>query len=204
MAWYRKLHWQIIIGLLLGLVYGILAAAAGWGRFTADWIAPFGTVFINLLKLIAVPLVLTSLISGVASLSDLQEALPHRRQDHRRSTSHDHHRGEHRPGPGQRARARPPGAAGDARVARGDLPEDAERPHRPGARGRRTRPAATAGRHGAGQLLRRGGEQPQHAPGGVRRRAARGGSDPGQALARQAGAGRRARPQRGDHPVWST
>lgn len=73
MKWYRKLHWQIIIGLVLGLVYGIIAASQGWGRFTADWIAPFGKIFINLLKLIAVPLVLASLITGVASLSDLRK-----------------------------------------------------------------------------------------------------------------------------------
>jgi len=67
------LHWQIIIGLTLGLVYGIIAAGNGWGSFTSDWIAPFGTVFMSLLKLIAVPLVLSSLITGVASLSDLNE-----------------------------------------------------------------------------------------------------------------------------------
>jgi proton glutamate symport protein len=72
MPWYRKLHWQILIGLALGLGWGILAASRGWGRFTTDWIAPFGTVFINGLRLIAVPLVLVSLIGGVASLSDLK------------------------------------------------------------------------------------------------------------------------------------
>lgn len=73
MPWYRKLHWQIIAGLVLGLLYGVIAASAGWGRFTTNWIAPFGTVFLNLLKLIAVPLVLASLITGVASLSDLRK-----------------------------------------------------------------------------------------------------------------------------------
>jgi Na+/H+-dicarboxylate symporter len=73
MTWYRKLHWQIIIGLLAGLLFGILAAAQGWGTFTAHWIAPFGTIFLNALKLIAVPLVLTSLIGGVASLSDVKK-----------------------------------------------------------------------------------------------------------------------------------
>ena len=67
------LHWQIIIGLLLGLAYGIIATNAGWGDFTSDWIAPFGTIFINLLKLIAMPLVLSSLITGVASLSDVKK-----------------------------------------------------------------------------------------------------------------------------------
>ena len=67
------LHWRIIIGLTLGLIYGIVAASNGWGSFTSDWIAPFGTIFMSLLKLIAVPLVLASLITGVASLSDLKE-----------------------------------------------------------------------------------------------------------------------------------
>ncbi len=68
-----KLHWQIIIGMILGLIFGIVAAINGWGKFTTDWIAPFGTIFINLLKLIAIPLILGSLISGVASLSDLKK-----------------------------------------------------------------------------------------------------------------------------------
>src|SRR5690554_3273553 len=72
MPWYRKLHWQILIGLLLGLLFGLLAAAQGWGGFVTRWVAPFGTIFINLLKLIAVPLVLASLIVGVTSLSDLK------------------------------------------------------------------------------------------------------------------------------------
>ncbi len=73
MPWYKRLHWKIIIGLVLGLIYGVIAAGAGWGGFTNDWIAPFGRIFINLLKLIAVPLVLASLITGVASLSDLKK-----------------------------------------------------------------------------------------------------------------------------------
>ena len=67
------LHWKIIIGLVAGLVYGIFSASAGWGSFTSDWIAPFGTIFINLLKLIAVPLVFASLVTGVASLSDTKK-----------------------------------------------------------------------------------------------------------------------------------
>ena len=67
------LHLQIIIGLVLGLAYGILSSVSGWSSFTSDWIAPFGTIFIILLKLIAVPLVLCSLITGVASLSDLKK-----------------------------------------------------------------------------------------------------------------------------------
>lgn len=67
------LHWQIIIGMVLGVLFGIIAATNQWGQFTQDWIAPFGTIFVNLLKLIAVPLVLASLVTGVASLSDLNK-----------------------------------------------------------------------------------------------------------------------------------
>ena len=73
MPWYRKLHWQIIIGLVAGAIYGIIAAGAGWVQFTSDWIAPWGQIFMNSLKLIAVPLVLSSLVTGVASLNDLKE-----------------------------------------------------------------------------------------------------------------------------------
>ena len=64
------LHWQIIIGLVLGIVWALLSSAIGWSSFTIDWIAPFGTIFINLLKLIAVPLVLFSIINGVAGIGD--------------------------------------------------------------------------------------------------------------------------------------
>lgn len=73
MAWYKKLHWQIILGLVLGTLYGVGAAHWGWGGFTANWVAPFGKIFINLLKLIAMPLVLASLVCGVASLSDFKK-----------------------------------------------------------------------------------------------------------------------------------
>lgn len=71
MKWYKKLHWQIIIGLVLGLLWGLISALTGLNEFTSDFIKPFGTIFINLLKLIAVPLVLVSLIAGVTSLNDI-------------------------------------------------------------------------------------------------------------------------------------
>ena len=66
-------HWRILIALGLGLVYGVMAALQGWGGFTSDWISPFGAIFLRLLLLIAVPLVLASLITGIASLSDLNK-----------------------------------------------------------------------------------------------------------------------------------
>ena len=67
------LHWQVIIGLLLGAGYAWLSIKFGWNQFTMDWIQPIGDIFINLLKLIAVPLVLFSIISGVASLGDINK-----------------------------------------------------------------------------------------------------------------------------------
>jgi proton glutamate symport protein len=67
------LHIQILVSLVLGLLYGILAVHMDWVEFTQNWINPWGTIFVRLLKLIAVPLVLASLITGVASLSDLQK-----------------------------------------------------------------------------------------------------------------------------------
>ena len=68
-----QLHWKIIIGLVLGTIYGIVSAINGWSDFTSNFISPFGTIFLNLLKLIAVPLVVSSLITGVASLSDTRK-----------------------------------------------------------------------------------------------------------------------------------
>ena len=67
------LHWKIIIGMVLGVFYGLLASKMGWVDFTNDWIKPWGKIFINLLKLIAVPLVFASLIKGVSSLSDISK-----------------------------------------------------------------------------------------------------------------------------------
>ena len=67
------LHWKIIIGMVLGVLYGLIASKVGWVDFTNDWIKPWGKIFINLLKLIAVPLVFASLIKGVSSLSDISK-----------------------------------------------------------------------------------------------------------------------------------
>tara|TARA_B110000263_G_scaffold35016_1_gene26778 strand:- start:4576 stop:5862 length:1287 start_codon:yes stop_codon:yes gene_type:complete len=65
------LHWKIIIGMVLGVIYGLIANNIGLNSFTTDWIKPWGIVFVNLLKLIAVPLVFASLIKGVSSLSNI-------------------------------------------------------------------------------------------------------------------------------------
>lgn len=62
------LHWKIIIGLALGILWATLGSWLGWSTFTENWIAPWGRIFIDLLKLIAVPLVLFSIIGGIVSL----------------------------------------------------------------------------------------------------------------------------------------
>ena len=68
------LHWKIIIGMVLGVLFGIFGSRISWGSsFISDWIKPFGTIFINLLKLIAMPLILASLIKGVSDLKDISK-----------------------------------------------------------------------------------------------------------------------------------
>ncbi|MEQ8478508.1 dicarboxylate/amino acid:cation symporter [Fulvivirga sp.] len=67
------LHTKIIIGLVAGVIWAFLSSYLGWNEFTINWIDPFGTIFIRLLKYIAVPLVLFSIISGVSSLTDVSK-----------------------------------------------------------------------------------------------------------------------------------
>ncbi len=68
------LHWQILIGMVLGVVVGILFTYFDGGKeIVQDWIKPFGKIFINALKLIAVPLILASLIKGVSDLKDISK-----------------------------------------------------------------------------------------------------------------------------------
>ena len=64
------LHVKIIIGLVLGIGYAFVSSALGWNQFTINWIDPFGQIFIRLLKFIAVPLVMFSIIDGVSNLND--------------------------------------------------------------------------------------------------------------------------------------
>ena len=67
------LHWKIIIGMILGTIFGILASNFGLIEFTNDWIKPWGIIFVNLLKLIAIPLVFVSIVKGVSSLTDISK-----------------------------------------------------------------------------------------------------------------------------------
>ncbi|MFD1315852.1 dicarboxylate/amino acid:cation symporter [Namhaeicola litoreus] len=66
------LHWQILLGMVLGVLAGfIFTYFEGGKEIVQNWIKPFGTIFINALKLIAVPLILGSLIKGVSDLQDI-------------------------------------------------------------------------------------------------------------------------------------
>ncbi|MGI8600571.1 MAG: dicarboxylate/amino acid:cation symporter [Chitinophagaceae bacterium] len=68
------LYWKIIIGMITGIVFAILMLQVNNGvQFIVNWIKPFGTIFINLLKLIAVPLILASLIKGISDLKDISK-----------------------------------------------------------------------------------------------------------------------------------
>ena len=68
------LHWKILIGMLLGVIFGFLMLQIELGAaFIAAWIKPLGTIFVKLLKLIAVPLILASLIKGISDLKDISK-----------------------------------------------------------------------------------------------------------------------------------
>ena len=69
-----ELHWQILLGMILGILFGFSMSYTTFGSsFISDWIKPFGTIFINALKLIAMPLILGSLIKGVSDLKDISK-----------------------------------------------------------------------------------------------------------------------------------
>ncbi len=68
------LHWQILLGMAAGVIFALILTNFSWGPgFIGDWIKPFGNIFINALKLIAVPLILASLIKGISDLKDISK-----------------------------------------------------------------------------------------------------------------------------------
>ncbi len=68
------LHWQILFGMALGILFGFLAIQMPGGKeFVIDWIKPFGTIFINALKLLAIPLIIASLIVGISRLNNISQ-----------------------------------------------------------------------------------------------------------------------------------
>ena len=69
-----SLHIKIIIGMVVGVLFGLLMSTYNGGTIlVTNWIKPFGTIFINSLKLIAIPLILASLIKGISDLKDISK-----------------------------------------------------------------------------------------------------------------------------------
>lgn len=68
------LHWKILIGMIVGILFGLgMTTLNGGATFVANWINPFGTIFVKLLKLIAIPLILASLVKGISDLKDISK-----------------------------------------------------------------------------------------------------------------------------------
>ena len=68
------LHWQILLGMAAGIIFALILSYFSWGPgIIENWIKPFGNIFINALKLIAVPLILASLIKGISDLKDISK-----------------------------------------------------------------------------------------------------------------------------------
>ncbi len=69
-----SIHWKILIGIVLGLLVGFVASKSEMGiHLVQNFIKPFGTIFIKVLKLIAVPLVFISLAKGIVELKDIKK-----------------------------------------------------------------------------------------------------------------------------------
>lgn len=68
-----QLTTKIFIGLAAGIVVGLILGSAGGQGIANDIIKPFGTLFLNLIKMIIVPLVLSSLVVGSASVGDVKK-----------------------------------------------------------------------------------------------------------------------------------
>mgnify|MGYP000552891680 CR=1 FL=1 len=101
---------QIGIALLLGILAGYVFYMLGIPEFTTNYLKPFGTIFVNLLKFIVVPVVLLSMIDGIISMGDMKKV---------GSVGCHHGRGlRHRPGirqPLQQCRLVPHARAGGRR-----------------------------------------------------------------------------------------
>ena len=64
---------QIVIALILGIAAGLIFYFIGKPEFTTNYLKPFGTIFVNLLKFIVVPVVLLSMIDGIISMGDMKK-----------------------------------------------------------------------------------------------------------------------------------
>ena len=74
-GWFKIALWQRVLGaLVIGVIFGGILSRIMGGEAAADWletfIKPVGDLFINLIRMLIVPLILTTLVSGVVALGD--------------------------------------------------------------------------------------------------------------------------------------
>lgn len=65
------LYVKILLGMVVGIIVGLVFHQLGWGQIVTDWIKPFGEIFMRLLKFIAIPLIVISLMKGVGDLGSI-------------------------------------------------------------------------------------------------------------------------------------
>ncbi len=67
-----KLHWQIFIALILGILFAFIGRMAGFESFIVNKVAVLGTIFLRGLRMVIVPLIVSSIISGVTSIGSAE------------------------------------------------------------------------------------------------------------------------------------
>ena len=67
-----KLHWQIFIGLLAGVIFALIARYLGWQDIVLDYVSVLGTIFLRALRMVIVPLIISSIISGVTGIGNTE------------------------------------------------------------------------------------------------------------------------------------
>jgi Na+/H+-dicarboxylate symporter len=68
-----QLYTKVLIGLVAGVLFGMLASQLGFSDFVSSYIKPIGSVFIKLISMVVIPLVFASLLVGTSSLNDIRK-----------------------------------------------------------------------------------------------------------------------------------
>ncbi len=68
-----QLYTKVLIGLVAGVLFGMLAGQLGFSDFVSSYIKPIGSAFIKLISMIVIPLVFASLLVGTSSLNDIRK-----------------------------------------------------------------------------------------------------------------------------------
>jgi proton glutamate symport protein len=68
-----QLYTKVLIGLLAGVLFGVLAGQCGFSDFVLNYVKPIGSAFIKLISMVVIPLVFASLLVGTSSLNDIRK-----------------------------------------------------------------------------------------------------------------------------------